>query len=138
VLEVLCNIDLDLAQQVADQLGIEIPAEKKAATLPEVKVSPRLSFEAFKPEDIKARKIALLVHDKANEASIKAVQAWAESEGAVVYLQTPKPGPVLCQQSEVNPSDGMKKAEASIAYDGVVITNSDKNYVALKDGVSTH
>src|SRR5690606_18904557 len=61
VLEVLCNIDLDLAQQVADQLGIEIPAEKKAATLPEVKVSPRLSFEAFKPEDIKARKIALLV-----------------------------------------------------------------------------
>ncbi len=44
VLEVLCNIDLDLAQQVADQLGIEIPAEKKAATLPEVKVSPRLSL----------------------------------------------------------------------------------------------
>lgn len=138
VLEVLCNIDLDLAQQVADQLGIEIPAEKKAATLPEVQVSPRLSFEAFKPEDIKARKIALLVHDKANEASIKAVQAWAESEGAVVDVLTSKPGPVLGQQGEVIPSDGMQKAEPSIAYDAVVITDGDNYDVVMKDGVATH
>jgi len=138
VLEVLCNIDLDLAQQVADQLGIEIPAEKKAAKLPEVKVSPRLSFEAFKPEDIKARKIALLVHDKANEASIKAVQTWAESEGAVVDVLTPKPGPVLGQQGEVIPSDGMQKAEPSIAYDAVVIADGDNYDVVMKDGMTTH
>ena len=138
VLEVLCNIDLDLAQQVADQLGIEIPAEKKAATLPDVQISPRLSFEAFKPEDIKARKIVLLVHDKANEASIKAVQAWAESEGAVVDVLTPKPGPVLGQQGEVIPSDGMQKAEPSIAYDAVVIADGDNYDVVMKDGVATH
>ena len=138
VLEVLCNIDLDLAQQVADQLGIEIPAEKKAAKLPEVQVSPRLSFEAFKPEDIKARKIALLVHDKANEASIKAVQTWAESEGAVVDVLTPNPGPVLGQQGEVIPSDGMQKAEPSIAYDAVVIADGDNYDVVMKDGVATH
>ncbi|OAL85108.1 catalase HPII [Acinetobacter sp. SFD] len=138
VLEVLCNIDLDLAQQVADQLGIEIPAEKKAATLPDVQISPRLSFEAFKPEDIKARKIALLVHDKANEASIKAVQAWAESEGAVVDVLTPKPGPVLGLQGEVIPSDGMQKAEPSIAYDAVVIADGDNYDVVMKDGVATH
>lgn len=138
VLEVLCNIDLDLAQQVADQLGIEIPAEKKAATLPDVQISPRLSFEAFKPEDIKARKIALLVHDKANEASIKAVQAWAESEGAVVDVLTPKPGPVLGQKGEVIPSDGMQKAEPSIAYDAVVIADGDNYDVVMKDGVATH
>lgn len=138
VLEVLCNIDLDLAQQVADQLGIEIPAEKKAAKLPEVQVSPRLSFEAFKPEDIKARKIALLVHDKANEASIKAVQTWAESEGAVVDVLTPKPGPVLGLQGGVIPSDGMQKAEPSIAYDAVVIADGDNYDVVMKDGVATH
>ncbi|MCJ8512652.1 catalase HPII [Acinetobacter lwoffii] len=138
VLEVLCNIDLDLAQQVADQLGIEIPAEKKAAKLLDVQISPRLSFETFKPEDIKARKIALLVHDKANEASIKAVQAWAESEGAVVDVLTPKPGPVLGQQGEVIPSDGMQKAEPSIAYDAVVIADGDNYDVVMKDGVATH
>ncbi|MBD8009967.1 catalase HPII [Acinetobacter pecorum] len=138
VLEVLCNIDLDLAQQVADQLGIEIPAEKKAATLPDVQISPRLSFEAFKPEDIKARKIALLVHDKANEATIKAVQAWAESEGAVVDVLTPKPGPVLGLQGDVIPSDGMQKAEPSIAYDAVVIADGDNYDVVMKDGVATH
>ncbi|WP_312157671.1 catalase HPII [Acinetobacter variabilis] len=138
VLEVLCNIDLTLAQQVADQLGIEIPAEKKAAKLPDVLISKRLSFEAFKPADIKARKIAILAHDKANEASIKAVQAWAESESAVADVLTPRPGPVLSQQGTVIPSDGMQKAEPSIAYDAVVIVDGDNYDMVLKDGIATH
>lgn len=138
VLEVLCNIDLTLAQQVADQLGIEIPAEKKAAKLPDVLISKRLSFEAFKPADIKARKIAILAHDKANEASIKAVQAWAESESAVADVLTPRPGPVLSQQGTVIPSDGMQKAEPSIAYDAVVIIDGDNYDMVLKDGIATH
>lgn len=138
VLEVLCNIDLMLAQQVADQLGIEIPAEKKAAKLPDVLISKRLSFEAFKPADIKARKIAILAHDKANEASIKAVQAWAESESAVADVLTPRPGPVLSQQGTVIPSDGMQKAEPSIAYDAVVIVDGDNYDMVLKDGIATH
>lgn len=138
VLEVLCNIDLTLAQQVADQLGIEIPAEKKSAKLPDVLVSKRLSFEAFKPADIKARKIAILAHDKANEASIKAVQAWAESESAVADVLTPRPGPVLSQQGTVIPSDGMQKAEPSIAYDAVVIVDGDNYDMVLKDGIATH
>ncbi|MFV5589907.1 catalase HPII [Acinetobacter variabilis] len=138
VLEVLCNIDLTLAQQVADQLGIEIPAEKKAAKLPDVLISKRLSFEAFKPADIKARKIAILAHDKANEASIKAVQAWAESESAVADVLTPRPGPVLSQQGTVISSDGMQKAEPSIAYDAVVIVDGDNYDMVLKDGIATH
>lgn len=138
VLEVLCNIDLTLAQQVADQLGIEIPAEKKAAKLPNVLISKRLSFEAFKPADIKARKIAILAHDKANEASIKAVQAWAESESAVADVLTPRPGPVLSQQGTVISSDGMQKAEPSIAYDAVVIVDGDNYEMVLKDGIATH
>lgn len=138
VLEVLCNIDLTLAQQVADQLGVEIPAEKKAAKLPDVLISKCLSFEAFKPADIKARKIAILAHDKANEASIKAVQAWAESESAVADVLTPRPGPVLSQQGTVIPSDGMQKAEPSIAYDAVVIVDGDNYEMVLKDGIATH
>ncbi|ENX09573.1 catalase HPII [Acinetobacter variabilis] len=138
VLEVLCNIDLTLAQQVADQLGIEIPAEKKAAKLPDVLISKRLSFEAFKPADIKARKIAILAHDKANEASIKAVQAWAESESAVADVLTPRPGPVLSQRGTVISSDGMQKAEPSIAYDAVVIVDGDNYEMVLKDGIATH
>jgi len=138
VLEVLCNIDLTLAQQVADQLGIEIPAEKKAAKLPDVLISKRLSFEAFKPVDIKARKIAILAHDKANEASIKVVQAWAESESAVADVLTPRPGPVLSQQGTVISSDGMQKAEPSIAYDAVVIVDGDNYEMVLKDGIATH
>ena len=138
VLYVLCNIDLSLAQQVADQLGIEIPAEKKAAKLPEVVVSKRLSFEAFKPQDIKGRKIAILAHDQANEASIKAVQVWAESESAVADVLTPRSGPILSQKGAVIPSDGMQKAEPSIAYDAVVIVDGDNHDMVLKDGVATH
>ena len=101
-------------------------------------VSKRLSFEAFKPQDIKGRKIAILAHDQANEASIKAVQAWAESESAVADVLTPRSGPVLSQQGAVIPSDGMQKAEPSIAYDAVVIVDGDNHDMVLKDGVATH
>ncbi len=56
----------------------------------------------------------------------------------MVDVLTPKPGPVLGQQGEVIPSDGMQKAEPSIAYDAVVITDGDNYDVVMKDGVATH
>ncbi len=116
VLEVLCNIDLDLAQQVADQLGIKIPANAQKNKLASVQTSAKLSLEAFNPEDIKAKKIAVLVHDDVNQSNIDAIQAWAKAEGAVAEILTPKPAPVLNTDKTEVPSDGMQKAEPSIAY----------------------
>lgn len=138
VLEVLCNIDLDLAQQVADQLGIKIPANAQKNKLASVQTSAKLSLEAFNPEDIKAKKIAVLVHDDVNQSNIDAIQAWAKAEGAVAEILTPKPAPVLNTDKTEVPSDGMQKAEPSIAYDAVIIVDGDNYDVAIQDGVTKH
>lgn len=138
VKEILANIDLDLAQQVGKNLGIEVPDTGKSFKTSSVEKSAKLSFEAFVPEDIKARKIAVLVHDKVNEANVAAILAWAQAESAVAHILTPTPAPVLSNEQSPLPSNGMQKAEPSVMYDAVVIVDGD-NYNAVKaDGVATH
>jgi len=138
VKEILANIDLDLAQKVGKNLGIEVPDTGKSFKNSSVEKSAKLSFEAFVPEDIKARKIAVLVHDKVNEANVAAILAWAQSESAVAHILTPTPAPVLSNAQSPLPSNGMQKAEPSVMYDAVVIVDGN-NYDAVKaDGVATH
>lgn len=138
VKEILANIDLDLAQKVGKNLGIEVPDTGKSFKNSSVEKSAKLSFEAFVPEDIKARKIAVLVHDKVNEANVAAILAWAQAESAVAHILTPTPAPVLSNAQSPLPSNGMQKGEPSVMYDAVVIVDGD-NYDAVKaDGVATH
>ncbi|WP_312158648.1 catalase HPII [Acinetobacter sp.] len=138
VKEILANIDLDLAQKVGKNLGIEVPNTGKSFKTSSVEKSVKLSFEAFVPEDIKARKIAVLVHDKVNEANVAAILAWAQSESAVAHILTPTPAPVLSNGQSPLPSNGMQKAEPSVMYDAVVIVDGN-NYDTVKaDGVATH
>jgi len=138
VKEILANIDLDLAQKVGKNLGIEVPDTGKSFKNSSVEKSAKLSFEAFVPEDIKARKIAVLVHDKVNEVNVAAILAWAQAESAVAHILTPTPAPVLSNAQSPLPSNGMQKGEPSVMYDAVVIVDGD-NYDAVKaDGVATH
>ena len=139
VKEVLANIDLDLAQQVGLKLGIEVPNNTdKNLKKSSVEKSAKLSFEAFVPEDIKARKIAVLVHDNVNQANIDAILTWAKAENAVAHILTPTPAPVLNDQKAKLPSNGMQKGEPSIMYDAVVIVDGDNYDVVKTDGIATH
>ncbi|WP_407307359.1 catalase HPII [Acinetobacter sp.] len=138
VKEILANVDLDLAQQVGKNLGIEVPDTDKTFRTSSVEKSAKLSFEAFIPEDIKGRKIAVLVHDNVNEANVAAVLAWAQAESAVAHILTPTPGPVLSNQHSPLPSNGMQKGEPSVMYDAVVIVDGANYDVVKMDGVATH
>ena len=138
VQEILSHIDLDLAQQVGKNLGIEVTASKQAMRTSSVTKSAKLSFEAFVPTDIKARKIAVLVHDKVNQASIDAIQKWAEAEHAVAHILTPTPAPVINHQHAKVASNGMQKAEPSIAYDAVIVVDGDNDAEVKQDGVTKH
>ena len=93
---------------------------------------------AFVPDDIKAKKIAVLVHDGVSQENIDAIQQWAKAEKAVVHILTPTSGSVLNQQQSAVASDGMQKAEPSIAYDAVVIVDGNNYQQVLKDGVTKH
>lgn len=138
VQDVLAHIDFDLAQQVGNNLGIDVPKSNLDVKSSCVKKSTKLSFESFIPPDIKARKIALLVHDKVNQESIDAIKEWAKVENAIVHLLTPTPAAVINQTHSAIESDGMQKAEPSIAYDAVVIVDGDNLAEVKKDGVTKH
>ena len=139
VKEILANIDLDLAQQVGLKLGIEVPKNSdKDLKKSSVEKSAKISFEAFIPKDIKARKIAVLVHDNVNQANVDAIQQWAKAESAVAHILTPTPGPVLNDKKMPLASDGMQKGEPSVMYDAVVIVDGDNYDVVKMDGVATH
>ena len=138
VQQILSHIDLDLAQQVGKNLGIEVTASKQAMRTSSVTKSAKLSFEAFVPSDIKARKIAVLVHDKVNQASIDAIQKWAKAEHAVAHILTPTPAPVINHQHGKVASNGMQKAEPSIAYDAVIVVDDDNDAEVKQDGVTKH
>lgn len=138
VQQILSHIDLDLAQQVGKNLGIEVTASKQAMRTSSVTKSAKLSFEAFVPTDIKARKIAVLVHDKVNQASIDAIQKWAKAEHAVAHILTPTPAPVINHQHGKVASNGMQKAEPSIAYDAVIVVDGDNDVEVKQDGVTKH
>ena len=138
VQQILSNIDLDLAQQVGKNLGIEVTASKQAMRTSSVTKSAKLSFEAFVPTDIKARKIAVLVHDKVNQASIDAIQKWAKAEHAVAHILTPTPAPVINHQHGKVASNGMQKAEPSIAYDAVIVVDGDNDAEVKQDGGTKH
>ncbi len=56
VQEVLANIDTDLAKQVGQNLGIEVPDLKENFKHASIEKSEKLSMQAFIPEDIKGRK----------------------------------------------------------------------------------
>lgn len=137
VQEVLANIDFDLAKQVGDNLGIEVtdPKNQKQSKL---KTSKKLSLEAFAPADIKAKKIAVLVHPQVNAQNVDAILNWAKAENAIAHILTPTPASVPTSSKTQVDSDGMQKAEPSIAYDAVVIVDGDNLDAVQADGVAKH
>ncbi len=137
VQEVLANIDFDLAKQVGDNLGIKV-TELKNQKQSKLQTSKKLSLEAFAPEDIKAKKIAVLVHPKVNAQNVDAILKWAKAENAIAHILTPTPAAVPTSSKTQVGSDGMQKGEPSIAYDAVVIVDGDNLDVVQADGVAKH
>ncbi|PTN48468.1 catalase HPII, partial [Achromobacter xylosoxidans] len=87
----LRNVSEELAQGVADQLGMALPAPLPRAIerppKPEVEVSPALSLAA-RPGDggIATRKVAILVAEGADGKSVSAVAQGLIAAGAIVRL----------------------------------------------------
>ncbi|MCL6248028.1 catalase [Acinetobacter sp. ANC 4945] len=137
--EVLANIDLDLAQFVANELGLDAPTKQsnsvKKAT---VTKSDHLSTLAYPASDIKQRKIALLVHNGANASSIDAIKTWGDSESAVVEVLAPNAAPVKSNDGKEIAVDGRQNGEPSVTYDAVVIVDGDNLDEFLNDGVAKH
>ncbi|MGE0223682.1 MAG: catalase [Acetobacteraceae bacterium] len=120
----LLNVDKDLAQMVADGLGLaEMPpaAEPARPVITTLAPSPALSIVRNGPDGFKGRKIGVLVSDGVDVSLLKALQDAAEAEGAMVELVAPKVGGVT--GSDGNRIEAKQKVNGgpSVLYDAVAV-----------------
>jgi len=131
----LVNVSLDLAQKVADGLGMALPAAMPRALdtpmPPEVTVSAALSLTAL-PGDgsIKGRKIALLVADGVDGDALATLQAALLANGAVPRIVAPRLGSVKTLQGKTIEADASMENTPPVVFDAVVLPDG-KEAVAM-------
>jgi catalase len=136
---ILSQIDKGLATAVADALGLTVPAKPEQPlnhSIPadgdpkdyqstkaksSLEKSPALSMANTIKDSIKTRKIAILVADGVDGASLKAVKSALLAEGAAVELIAPKLGTVKAKDGAALPVDKSLLTSASVLYDAVYV-----------------
>jgi catalase len=123
----LRNVAEDLAQAVADGLGITglpdpLPKILKRAPAPEVDVSPALSLLA-RPGDgtIKARRIAILVADGVDGETALALHERLAAEGAVPRFVGVKMGAAESEGDEPIEVEVSLEAAPSVLWDAMIV-----------------
>lgn len=135
VTELLSNIDQDLAKYVADQLGLK--PDIKSLDSKKI-ISKKLSIDAFPAPDIKQRKIAVLVHEGANESTVNTIKNWAEENSALAEVLAPNAAPVKSSEGKEIAVDGRQNGEPSVTYDAVVVVDGDNFDQFKADGIAKH
>ena len=138
--EILANIDLTLAKRVAENLGLPAPTagtvDVKEQTL---KDSPALSQMNLLVDNIKGRKVAVLVADGVDEQAVESVKAALKAEGAHAKVLGPTSAPVKTAGGATLPVDASMEGLPSIAFDAVWIPGTDKSVKAMStNGVALH
>ena len=137
VVSMLRNVSGKLAGEVADGLGMSLPAPMPRALAkplkPEVKKSPTLSLLA-RPGDggVRTRKIALLVADGIDGAAVAAVQKALLAAGAVPRLVGSRIGPFTTAQGEMLDADASMENEPAVLFDALVLPDGAAGLKLLK------
>ncbi|WP_085676616.1 MULTISPECIES: catalase HPII [unclassified Pseudomonas] len=137
--EILANIDLKLAAAVAANLGLPAP---KAGTVQvkgsQLAKSPSLS-QMNHPGvvGIKGRKIAVLVADGVDGASVDKLVKALEAESARPKLLGPTSAPVKTADGKQLPVDASMEGMPSIMFDGIVVPNGVDKALA-SSGLAKH
>ena len=140
VISMLANVSTELAQGVADGIGIAVPKAQprvlETPAAPEVTSSPALSLMA-RPGDgsVKTRHVALLVADgiDAGVAARGPRRARRRRRGAALRRRAPRPGPPGAGEP-IHVEVTMETAP-SVLWDGVVIPDGDGGLAGLGQAV---
>lgn len=138
--EILANIDLTLAARVAENLGLPAPKAGTVQTKPSsLKASPALSQVNLLSGDIKTRKVAVLVANGVDTASIDALKKVLDAEGAHAKILGPTSSPVKTADGKSLPVDASMEGLPSVAFDAVWVPGGAASVKALSgDGVALH
>jgi len=154
MLFLLAQVDKSLANRVADGLGLQIPAKlekplnmsfpadadprqfQPRKVKPEFTASPRLSMVAnpnFEKRTIKTRKIAFLVADGFDDASVLEMKKSLMTAGARVCTVAPHLGTVLSVGGQIANADFSFLTAASVLFDAVYVPGGEASVNTLKD-----
>jgi catalase len=138
VISVLANVNAELAQRVAAGLGMPVPAAQQRAlpseVVSEVESSPGLSLLS-RPGDgsIRGRRVALLVAEGADGASLRAVHAALARAEAVPRFVGVRLGSVQPAAGELIHVEISLEAAPSALWDAVVLPDGEIAAQALAE-----
>ncbi|MGE5386872.1 MAG: catalase [Betaproteobacteria bacterium] len=138
VISLLANVDNDLAQGVGDGLGIKVPPPQNLALnlniLPEPAVSQAVSIFA-KPGDgnTRGRRVALLVAEGVEGASLRAAHAALAKAGAVPRVVGVRLGKILSETGDPIAVETSMEAMPSVLWDAVVLPAGETAQAALAE-----
>jgi catalase len=132
----LRNVDEDLAAQVAEGLGMELPEplprvlENPAA--PEITVSPALSLTALPgKKGVRTRKVAILVANGVEGKSLNAVFTALTAAGAVPRFVGPRLGAFTTMSGDTIEADASMENTGPVVFDALVLPDGDAAVKAL-------
>jgi catalase len=130
----LRNVHADLAQHVADGLGLqELPDASEPARPPIDDLPPSAALSIVKngPDSLAGRKIGVLVSDGADAEVLAALATAAEQEGVTVEFVAPTIGGFQTSDGSRRSADETIDGGPSVLYDAVLILPSDDGASAL-------
>jgi catalase len=124
----LRHVDGDLAQRVADGLGLDAlpPAPPAAVKAQDMAKSPALQLIGKMKDTLEGRCIGILIDDGSDAATIKALRSAAEAAGARVKLVAPKLGGAKLGDGRKRAADGQLAGTPSVVFDAVALVLSDE------------
>ena len=126
----LVNIHEDLAAEVAEGLGADIPAPAPTAQEPiDLPASPALSILNKPPPSLESRKLGLLVGAGADPRLVKSLVAEARREGLAAEIIAIKVGGVELANGDILPTHHRIHGAPSVLFDLIAI-------VAGEDGAA--
>ena len=131
----LVNIHPDLAQTVADGLGVdELPAAAPAAVEPrtDLAASDALSILKQPPGTFKGRKLGVLISEGVDAKLLAAVQSTFEAEGAVVELVAPTVGGVTASDGSKIAAHHKIDGAPSVIFDAVALLVAEEGVLPLQ------
>jgi catalase len=149
MLGILTRIDQSLASQVAEGLGMLVPAPElpmnksvpadgkqddyePKSTKKTIRKSPALSMLANPKPGIKTRKIAVLASDGVDDTSLDALKKTLLAEGAIVKIVAPRLGFLKTAKGKEVKIDFSLLTTASVLFDALYIADGAKSVAALK------
>lgn len=129
VVDQLAHIDVQLAQSVADNLGITLTDEQRNLAPPKevngVKKDPSLSLYALPGGSIKGRVVAILLNDKTRASDVLGIMQALKTQGVHAKLLYSRMGEVTADDGSVLPVAATFAGAPSLTVDAVIVPGGD-------------